>query len=74
MSGNGKTLWGFGGQLSSQLARGKTAKAAEDTAKDGTGDEDSQAEEAEELSEARLSEDLEAEVEKTLGPTGNTYR
>ena len=48
--------------------------AAEDAAEDGTGDEGSQAEEAEELSEARLSEDLEAEVEKTLGPTGNTYR
>ena len=47
--------------------------AAEDAAEDGTGDEGSRAEEAEELSEARFSEDLEAEVEKTLGPTGNTY-
>ena len=47
---------------------------AEDAAEDGTGDEGSRSEEAEELSEARLSEDLEAEVEKTLGPTGNTYR
>ena len=46
----------------------------DDAAEDDTGDEDSRAGEAEELSEARLSEDLEAEVEKTLGPTGNTYQ
>ena len=42
-----------------------------ETTAGGGSDVDSREDEVEELSEAGLTEDLEAEVERTVGPTGN---